>query len=68
MQKDEVCFSNRSRRWDGKRKGEGDMNNNSCLLNIKSKLKILTGSEKKVGNYVLEQVIRKARRVVFLRF
>lgn len=23
------------------------MNNNSCLLNIKSKLKILTGSEKK---------------------
>ena len=30
------------------------MNNNSCLLNIKSKLKILTGSEKKVGNYVLE--------------
>ena len=30
------------------------MNNNSCLINIKSKLKILTGSEKKVGNYVLE--------------
>lgn len=54
MQKDEVCFSGRSRRWDGKRKGEGDMNNNSCLINIKSKLKILTGSEKKVGNYVLE--------------
>ncbi len=44
------------------------MNNNSCLLNIKSKLKILTGSEKKVGNYVLEQVIRKARRVVFFAF
>ena len=54
MQKDEVCFSGRSRRWDGKRKGEGDRNNNSCLINIKSKLKILTGSEKKVGNYVLE--------------
>lgn len=68
MQKDEVCFSDRSRRWDRKRKGEGDMNNNSCLINIKSKLKILTGSEKKVGNYVLEQVIRKARRVVFFAF
>ncbi len=42
------------------------MNNNSCLINIKSKLKILT--RKKVGNYVLEQVIRKARGVVFFAF
>ena len=30
------------------------MNGNSCLINIKSKLKILTGSEKKVGNYILD--------------
>lgn len=30
------------------------MNKSSCLVNIQSKLKLLTGSEKKVANYVLE--------------
>lgn len=30
------------------------MKSNSCLMNIKSKLKVLTDSEKKVGNYILD--------------
>lgn len=30
------------------------MKSNSCLMNIKGKLKVLTDSEKKVGNYILD--------------
>lgn len=29
------------------------MNRTSCVMNIKSKMKTLTGSEKKVANYIL---------------
>lgn len=34
------------------------MNRTSCIVNIQSKMKVLTGSEKKVAEYVLKNYMR----------